>query len=667
MNTNGAAPTLDELAVQHAQWGIHVFPLRPGGKEPLLGGRGHLDASSDPIEVARARAGHPAANIGWAVSPSGLLVVDVDALGDEGAAALAEFTSAHGDGALPDTLQQRTASGKRHLIYRAPEGIEIARKIRVDGLPIDLLGDGYIVAPGSRINGSAYELVTPVKNVAEAPPALVELCRRDARARRNGGAPKPAPGERIPVGTRDEALFREGCKLARGGLRDERLEAALQGINRALCDPPCPEGDVAEKARNAQRAVERQEAPSRPAQPPWPEAMGEDAFHGIVGEWARAVEPTTEAAVEPILIGGLAWMGAIAGPGPHFMVGATKHPAIIHGAHVAATSRGRKGTSSDLAEDLAVAVDHTIRRGFGLSSGEGLIDWFLDDQDREEEDENAEIVPVDPRGVIDEREFASVLQVMRRDGNTLSPNLRNLWDGRPLGTMTRSRPVQVRDHHGVLLTAITHDELKRDLPATAITNGTANRFLWYVSQRSRRLPDPPPPVDVGPFAERLRQNLNAATHFAKRARRRTDAYRKLWGEVYDDLTTDHPGAFGAVTARAEAQVPRLALIYSLIDGCAEEVDEVHLRAALAVWKYCEESARHIFGKGTGDELADRILAALEHAGAQGLTREDIRSVVGGRVSGQRVTTALEKLRELGHAQRTSETTAGRTAERWRAR
>ena len=40
----------------------------------------------------------------------------------------------------------------------------------------------------------------------------------------------------------------------------------------------------------------------------------------------------------------------------------------------------------------------------------------------------------DKRLLVFEGEFAQVLRVMRRDGNTLSGILRNAWDGRPWGT-----------------------------------------------------------------------------------------------------------------------------------------------------------------------------------------------------------------------------------------
>ena len=41
---------------------------------------------------------------------------------------------------------------------------------------------------------------------------------------------------------------------------------------------------------------------------------------------------------------------------------------------------------------------------------------------------------------------------------------------------------------------------------------------------------------------------------------------------------------------------------------------MHLQAALAFWKYCDNSARYLFAGTTGDPIADRLLDALREAG-----------------------------------------------------
>ena len=102
--------------------------------------------------------------------------------------------------------------------------------------------------------------------------------------------------------------------------------------------------------------------------------------------------------------------------------------------------------------------------------------------------------------------------------------------------------------------------------------------------------------------------------------RRDPAAAALW-QVYGPLSDGRPGLLGAMTARAEAQVMRLAALYALGER-SSVVRCVHLQAALALWRYCFDSARYIFGDTLGDFTADTILQALRSAHDTGLTRAD---------------------------------------------
>ena len=73
----------------------------------------------------------------------------------------------------------------------------------------------------------------------------------------------------------------------------------------------------------------------------------------------------------------------------------------------------------------------------------------------------------------------------------------------------------------------------------------------------------------------------------------------------------------------------------------------HVEAALAVWRYCEISARLVYGI-TGSTDADRLLDALEQAGAAGLRRERVGDQVFSKHGGAgRIDAALAPLAELG--------------------
>ena len=77
-------PPLLQAALWYAAHGLHVFPLRPGTKEPLgeLCPNGVKNATRNAETIKDWWTRSPAANIGIACGPSHLVVVDCDVKGD---------------------------------------------------------------------------------------------------------------------------------------------------------------------------------------------------------------------------------------------------------------------------------------------------------------------------------------------------------------------------------------------------------------------------------------------------------------------------------------------------------------------------------------------------------------------------------------------------------
>jgi hypothetical protein len=144
---------------------------------------------------------------------------------------------------------------------------------------------------------------------------------------------------------------------------------------------------------------------------------------------------------------------------------------------------------------------------------------------------------------------------------------------------------------------------------------------------------------------------------------RDDGARALWAEVYEELSEGKGGLFGAVTARSEAQVLRLSVLYAALDG-DDAIRISHLRAALAVWNYAEATAAFIFGDATGDPLADRILESLRATGE--FSRTQISTLLGRNVKADRISQALDLLARSKKARREIRTTEDsiRTTEVW---
>lgn len=225
----------------------------------------------------------------------------------------------------------------------------------------------------------------------------------------------------------------------------------------------------------------------------------------------------------------------------------------------------------------------------------------------------------DKRLLVSESEFAQALRVLRREGNTLSPIIRQAWDRGDLKALTKNSLAQATDAHISILAHITRPELVKYLDETDIFNGFGNRFLWGAVKRSKLLPDGGQQLDLQPVKAMLAGAIAVAKEI--KSMRRSSEARTLWWKVYPELTVERPGLYGAVTGRGEAQVLRLSMLYALLDGKAV-IDVPHVQAALAVWRYCDASARLIFHRDseeTKDPLEKLLLAAIRQ-GAGGQTK-----------------------------------------------
>jgi hypothetical protein len=377
-----------------------------------------------------------------------------------------------------------------------------------------------------------------------------------------------------------------------------------------------------------------------------------------------------------LLVQALAAFGSAIGRHAHFRVEASRHFTNEFAVLVGRTSKARKGTSWERIRNLLNQADPlwvNDHIASGVSSGEGII-WAVRDpiQKRERSPEDSEARyknAVADAGVSDKRlllhepEFANVLKQTERQGNTASVVLRQAWDGaKILRTLTKNSPARATDAHISLVGHITGEELRRYLTQTETANGFANRFLFVCADRSKLLPEG---GHVDPAVWRaLKGDLAKALKFANSVGeiRRDEEARAIWFEVYGELSEGRSGLAGALLARAEAHVMRLALLYALMDK-SPSIQAEHLMAAIALWDYCERSVHFIFGDSLGDPVADELLRLLRGC-ADGLTRTEIRDYFQRHASADRIGRALGLLLQQKLARRAEEKTGGRPSERW---
>jgi Protein of unknown function (DUF3987) len=367
--------------------------------------------------------------------------------------------------------------------------------------------------------------------------------------------------------------------------------------------------------------------------------MDPDALYGVAGRFVKLVAPQSEADPAALLVQFLVAAGNTFGRMSYLLVEGDKHPGNEYAVIVGDTSGGRKGTSwGRVRQPLELADPEWKARNVagGLASGEGLI-WNVRDpiyRERTDKKTGEPVVELEDGGIGDKRllvqesELSRVLRGMKREGNILSAVLRELWDTGDARSMSKNQPGKTT---GAMLSVIAHttaEELRRELTDIEAANGFANRFLWVLSRRSKLL-SRGGKVD-GRDLSKIADDVRMAQRFASIQEDALDLDIEawaLWDDHYERLTSVQPGLTGRILARGAPHVLRLALIYAVLD-CSAIIRVAHLRAALAVWGYCAQSVRLIFGTATGYPDADRALEFIRTAGGGGRTKTAIRDHFG---------------------------------------
>ncbi len=227
-------------ALAYIEKGWHVFPVTQN-KVPFPKTHGHKDASCDEKTVREMWNRFPNANIGIATGKrSGFFVLDVDIkeykTGDESLSDLEkEF------GSLPQTVESITWSGGRQIFFKYPESEDVFNSQSKIGKDLDIRGEGgYIVAPGSIVNGNTYEWEASCHpdevKMVNAPQWLIDKC-----VEVNKKSKYKLPEGDIPQGMQDDHMFRFACSLQAQGFTQEMVKGALkETLSKCPQDPKKP-------------------------------------------------------------------------------------------------------------------------------------------------------------------------------------------------------------------------------------------------------------------------------------------------------------------------------------------------------------------------------------------------------------------------------------------
>jgi hypothetical protein len=221
-------------AIRLAARGFAVFPLLPGTKIPAVRHDWEGAASADPVRIVDAWPDRRC-NVAIACGPSRLLVIDLDVAkspADDFRHGVDSLRRTAGARDLPETLTVATPSGGRHLYYRAPPATRLRNSVARLGPLIDTRGvGGYVVGPGSIINGRRYRIVREAP-IAMLPSWLVELLEDQ------WDAPRSPVGTTIPAATSPRAAASPAYAAA--VLRNE--------VDRVLRAVPGTRNDTLNKA-----------------------------------------------------------------------------------------------------------------------------------------------------------------------------------------------------------------------------------------------------------------------------------------------------------------------------------------------------------------------------------------------------------------------------------
>jgi hypothetical protein len=260
-------------ALDAAERGWHVFPLRPGTKRPALHGEskcpangpcagGHRKweqrATTDPDRIRAAWSSAPF-NVGIACGPSRLIVVDLDTPEHKGSSGAPDGAATFGalceraGHAVPDTYRTRTASGGTHLYFAAPSGVQLTNTAGTVAASVDTRAwGGYVVAAGSTTPAGRYEAVCGSVPVS-VPGWLLSILR-----------PTPKPSEAPSVATAgqsrryaDSALAHEVRNVAGAavGGREAALFRAARAVGRFVAWGDLPRHVVEQALQEAGEAA----------------------------------------------------------------------------------------------------------------------------------------------------------------------------------------------------------------------------------------------------------------------------------------------------------------------------------------------------------------------------------------------------------------------------
>ena len=285
-----------------------------------------------------------------------------------------------------------------------------------------------------------------------------------------------------------------------------------------------------------------------------------------------------------------------------------------------------------------------------LATGEGLIAMLRTSARKED---TADFKPpglIDNRLLVDAQEFAGVLKKASGKEATLSPRLREAWDGDTLSNTSAANAMQAERPHVVVNASVPDSELVRLLTgdsAVEASNGLLNRFIITYQRRDKIV------ADRAAGARWVFEQMADAYLVAVATACGHESRYSVTDESSVEITMSEPARAGyrewylatqgraaaayvqALLAREADYLQRYAALLALLRGCLC-IEAADIEAAKLLLDYWRGSLEFIFSQG-------------QQTAAEELMHEDSKKLVNKMPTGRIVT--MNDLRHTPKARR----------------
>lgn len=370
----------------------------------------------------------------------------------------------------------------------------------------------------------------------------------------------------------------------------ETLTQAIQAIDTNIAEPRI----VVLNTMASLRALEH-------LTPGFPQPLTKKSLWGLMGDFVEIAYPTTVASREMILFQALPAIGVILGKKFYAPFGADRHYGVVWTLNTARTADGKGSVTNIIRSAVSVLDDYVFRYGIktNISSGEGLARVATGTGMANTMTKLLWVMP----------EMAMLFNSMHREGSILSHMLREGYDCNPLENekSDKKKSYTATNYLLGMMGTTSPLELRQTMPAIDWHNGVANRFLWNVGARTKRLRTSRLIPNFTGWAERFRklQELNNTFPEPQNIVEYSADGLELWNDWIDGLPEeDEDSQYGLSQGRVKPNCLRAAVLYAQLDeerleGWPLMIEPRHIEAGIEIVTRSAESTAYYLSGGVG--------------------------------------------------------------------